>query len=208
MAKGAEDSKNRILLAAAEIFSRKGLDGARVDEIAAAAKINKRMIYHYFTNKETLYVEVLRYNYRKISALAQGTYQPDAHPADNVTRALRRYFYFLAQDEEFVRLVNWEALHQGCYSSRVGPQLLDLLQSDLAQILQDGIDRGVFRPDLDIRQTLLSIHGLCLIYFSRREVVQPIWPGDMMSEEMLAARCQHIVDFTLNGILKHKEEAK
>ena len=40
----AEESKQRILLAAARIFSHKGLDGARVDEIAAAAKINKRRI--------------------------------------------------------------------------------------------------------------------------------------------------------------------
>ncbi|MEW6063680.1 TetR family transcriptional regulator [Desulforamulus profundi] len=202
----AEESKNRILLAAADIFSRKGLDGARVDEIAAAARINKRMIYHYFESKENLYVEVLRYNYRKIYNLAKGAFIPGADPMENVERALRQYFYFLARDEEFVRLVNWEALNRGRYGSRVLPQLLDLFESDLGQILQDGINRGVFRPDLDIRQTLLSMHALCLIYFSRRETVQPMWAGDMMSEDMLEERCRHILDFTFNGILKNKEE--
>ncbi|ABO51561.1 transcriptional regulator, TetR family [Desulforamulus reducens MI-1] len=197
----AEESKQRILLAAARIFSHKGLDGARVDEIAAAAKINKRMIYHYFESKENLYVEVLRYNYQKIYHISKGAFIPGADPVENVTRALRQYFYFLAQDEEFVRLVSWEALNRGVYSSKVLPQLLDLFQSDLGDILQDGINRGIFRPDLDIRQILLSLHALCLVYFTRREMVQPMWTSDMMSAEMLEDRLQHILDMVFHGIL-------
>jgi len=200
----AEESKNRILLAAADIFSRKGLDGARVDEIAAAAQINKRMIYHYFGSKENLYVEVLRYNYNKIYTLSKGAFVPGADPRENVIRAVRQYFYFLAEDEEFVRLVRWEALNRGRYGSRVLPQLLDLVQSDLGDILQDGMKRGVFRPDLDIRQVLLSIHALCLVYFTRREMVQPMWPKDMMSSDMLASRLQHILDLVFKGILNHE----
>ncbi|WP_003540419.1 TetR/AcrR family transcriptional regulator [Desulfotomaculum nigrificans] len=201
----SEESKTRILLAAADIFSRKGLDGARVDEIAAAAQINKRMIYHYYGSKENLYVEVLRYNYNKIYVLSKGAFVPGDDPRENVRRALRRYFYFLAQDEEFVRLVSWEALNRGRYGSMVLPQLLDLTQSDLGEILQDGINRGVFRPDLDIRQVLLSIHALCLVYFTRREMIQPMWPQDLMSEDMLESRLQHILDFVFNGILKHEK---
>lgn len=197
----SEESKNRILLAAADIFSRKGLDGARVDEIAAAAEINKRMIYHYFTSKENLYIEVLRYNYNKIYILSKGAFVAGANPKDNVIRALRQYFYFLAQDEEFVRLVSWEALHRGRYGSKVWPQVLDLLESELGEILQDGVRRWFFRSDLDIHQVLLNIHALCLVYFTRREMVQPLWPQDMMSEDMLESRLQHIVNFVFHGIL-------
>ncbi|MEG6523040.1 TetR/AcrR family transcriptional regulator [Desulfotomaculum sp. 1211_IL3151] len=202
----AEESKQRILLAAAAVFARKGLDGARVDEIAGAARINKRMIYHYFESKENLYVEVLRYNCQKVYQLSKGSFIAGADPRENVARALRQYFYFLASDEEFVRLVSWEALNRGSYSSRVLPQLLDIFQSDLGRILEDGIRREYFRPDLDVQQTLLSVHAMCLAYFARREMVQSLWPGDMMSEEMLEARCQHILDFTLSGIMQNKGE--
>ena len=45
-------TKQRILEAAEQEFSEKGLYGARVDEIAAKADINKRMLYQYFGNKE------------------------------------------------------------------------------------------------------------------------------------------------------------
>lgn len=197
----SEESKKRILLAAAEIFSHKGLDGARVDEIAYEANINKRMIYHYFGSKENLYVEVLRYNYNKINILGQEVFARDLDPKGNAVNALRRYFYFLAGDRQFVRLVSWEALNHGRYASKVLPQALEVAHSELAEILQEGIRQGVFKEDLDIRHVLLSVHAICLVYFTRREVVQHMWTRDTMTEEMLEQRLQHIIDFVFNGIL-------
>src|SRR3954469_19424157 len=59
-----QQSQERILLAALEEFAAKGFAGARVDVIARRARINKRMLYHYFGDKEGLFREVLR---RKIA---------------------------------------------------------------------------------------------------------------------------------------------
>ena len=47
-------TQQRIVNAALAEFAREGFDGARVDEIAHRARINKRMLYHYFGNKEDL----------------------------------------------------------------------------------------------------------------------------------------------------------
>ena len=47
----AESTRKRILAAALAEFGRKGLGGARVDEIARRSKSNQRMIYHYFGSK-------------------------------------------------------------------------------------------------------------------------------------------------------------
>ena len=52
-------TRQRILDAATKEFARLGLGGARVDAIAARAKANKRMIYHYFGNKSRLFLAVL-----------------------------------------------------------------------------------------------------------------------------------------------------
>src|SRR5258706_265125 len=52
-----------ILAAATQEITAKGLNGARVDAIAARAGVNKRMIYHYFGGKEGLYLEVLETTY-------------------------------------------------------------------------------------------------------------------------------------------------
>ncbi len=57
---GGADSRARLLAAAAEEFAALGYDGAKVDRIAAKARVNKAMLYYHFTNKAALYREVLR----------------------------------------------------------------------------------------------------------------------------------------------------
>lgn len=64
-----EDSKQDILNAAEIEFSEKGFYGARVDEIAERANINKRMIYAYFGDKESLYKQVLFQVYARMEAV-------------------------------------------------------------------------------------------------------------------------------------------
>ncbi len=55
----SENSKYRILKAARKVFAEKGYDGARVDEIAREAGINKAMLYYYFNSKENILREVI-----------------------------------------------------------------------------------------------------------------------------------------------------
>jgi AcrR family transcriptional regulator len=55
-----------ILAAATAEFASKGLKGARVDTIARRAGANKRMIYHYFADKEGLYLAALEATYAAI----------------------------------------------------------------------------------------------------------------------------------------------
>ena len=62
----AEKTKAAILKAARDEFCEEGFNGARVDNIAARAKANKRLLYHYFGNKEALYEAVLLDAYQEI----------------------------------------------------------------------------------------------------------------------------------------------
>lgn len=203
----SEESKARILASATKIFSEKGLEGSRVDEIAKDAKINKRMLYHYFGSKEELYVEVLRYNYNKIVALIKNGFNLGDNPKENMIRAVRAYFYYLADNEEFVRLTSWEALNGGQFSRKVIPQFFDLVELEFGDIIKDGILRNFIKPDTDFRQVLISVQALCLTYFNRREIVQSLWREDILTAKMLEARLQHILDLLFEGIFSH-EEAK
>ncbi|ODA40587.1 TetR/AcrR family transcriptional regulator [Desulfosporosinus sp. BG] len=202
----SEESRARILNSATKIFAEKGLDGSRIDEIAEDAGINKRMLYHYYGSKEDLYVEVLRYNYHKIYAVGKNAFNLGHDPKENVTRAVRAYFYFLAENESFVRLISWEALNRGRYAGKVIPQFFDLVELEFGDIIKDGIKRKYIQPDMDFRQVILSVQALCLAYFNRREIVQPLWQEDLLSEKMLEARLQHILALIFNGIFCHKEE--
>ena len=60
MARDSKASREKILAVAVSIFARKGFDGARVDEIAKDAKVNKALIYYYFKSKSMILEEIFK----------------------------------------------------------------------------------------------------------------------------------------------------
>jgi AcrR family transcriptional regulator len=96
-------TRERILAAALKEFSAKGFSGARVDAIARRAAINKRMLYHYFGDKEELFREVLRHK------MAQRAAWLAASPMDPI-ELLPYWFSLASQDPDWIRLLEWEAL--------------------------------------------------------------------------------------------------
>ena len=111
--KKAPPVRARLLRAATRLFARAGFAGTTVDEIVAAAKVNKRMVYHYFGDKRGLYHAVLSEAYRSLEAVEISTLA-HSHDIDALTAEIvRAYFDFLARHPEFVRLLLWENLNDG-----------------------------------------------------------------------------------------------
>nr|BFD87635.1 hypothetical protein StreXyl84_70360 [Streptomyces sp. Xyl84] len=106
MAYDAEDTRRRIFAAAAAEFADRGLAGARVDRIAAAARANKQAIYLYYGNKERLFAAVLRAKLAEISVSI--SVDPDA-----VAESVGQLFDWYQHHPELIRLLLWEALETG-----------------------------------------------------------------------------------------------
>lgn len=98
-----ERSREKILIAAFKEFAAKGFAGARVDRIARRASINKRMLYHYFGDKEALFREVLRRKMAERQAWGLAT-------PDSPRESLPYWFDLACRDKGWVRLLEWEAL--------------------------------------------------------------------------------------------------
>ena len=107
--KKSEDTKKRILVAAEEEFAQKGFYGARVDEIAECAEVNKRMLYAYFGNKEELYKTVLLNVYNSLSLAEDSLIENDKNTdaATAVQNVIGLYFDFLKNNDNFVRMLMW-----------------------------------------------------------------------------------------------------
>jgi len=101
-----ERTRERILSAALKEFAANGFAGARVDTIARRAAINKRMLYHYFGNKEQLFREVLHRKIKERQASAEGL-------SNDPVESLPFWFKLSCQDANWVRLLEWEALQGG-----------------------------------------------------------------------------------------------
>jgi AcrR family transcriptional regulator len=104
VSRNPERTRERIFKAAFREFADEGFAGARVDRIARRAGINKRMLYHYFGDKEALFREVLR---RKMAQRLSWT----AATPDDPSKSLPYWFELACKDMEWIRLLEWEALH-------------------------------------------------------------------------------------------------
>jgi AcrR family transcriptional regulator len=99
-------TRRRILDAAFKEFSKRGLAGARVDVIARRARINKRMLYHYFGDKQGLYSATVRHKINgRIKSVAAA--QP---PGLDIVTNIGLWFRQNCQDADWVKLLAWESL--------------------------------------------------------------------------------------------------
>jgi TetR/AcrR family transcriptional regulator len=152
MPRDPERTKQRILTAALKEFSAKGFAGARVDSIARRAAINKRMLYHYYGNKEGLFRAVLR---RKIAERqAWGEATPE-EPAESLSLRFDR----ACKDADWIRLLEWEALRGG-ERPVIDEAERRAAASRAAELIRRRQANGYLSGEFDPRHLLLAIIGL------------------------------------------------
>ena len=203
-ARDAEATRQAILTAATAEFSRKGLGGARVDAIAARARANKRMIYHYFGSKEKLFTAVLEDAYGHIRSAELKLPLAELEPEAALEVLLRfTWDYYLAQPE-FLSLVNSANLHKARHvkdSERfktTGPPFVGLVKS----ILDRGVAKGVFRPGIDPVQLNITMAAVGYYYLTNRFTGEILFERDFMTPERLAERFAFNLDTILRLVKK------
>lgn len=152
MPRDPERTRARILDAAKSEFAAHGYAGARIDRIASTARVNKRMLYHYFGAKRELYREVYA---RQVEAHGVRT---DANPSDPID-ALPYWFDEVSRDVEWTRLLGWEALTEDSLGS-VGAEALRRNYEGAVGWVRDAQARGLLAADLDPELYLLMTIAL------------------------------------------------
>ena len=202
----AELTRLRLMEAAEAEFSEKGLAGARVDEIARAAGINKRMIYAHFDSKEGLYMAVLEAVYSRL-AKCETDAGLDALPVEKAIGALvENYFRFLQENDSYVRMVMWENLNRGRYMDERGlSSVRDPMRRAMARLIERGKSDGRFRADADEEQILLSLFALTFNYFSNYHTLTRVMHRELLEETQLKKRIKAITAMLLAD-LKEADE--
>lgn len=200
----SERTRRNILAAAERVFAQKGLSGARVDEIAAEAGANKRMLYEYYGSKEELYKTVLENVYGRLGACETFL---TAHTGElDVVEAIRSiipaYFSFLKANQSYVRMVMWENINEARYfDERELYGVRDPMKRAMREILRRGKEEGRFRQDIDETQLLLTIFACCFNYFSNIYTLTRVLSADLMAEEQIQKRVDSITEMILTYIL-------
>jgi len=195
----ADATKARILAAAKHEFAENGLGGARVDVIAERADANKRMIYHYFGNKEELFRTVLVNAYVDIRAAERALELDHLSPRDALKRLITFTWTYYLENPEFLTLVNSANLHKGRHLEGSDEVLQTSRQyvGLVARILHRGVDEGVFCSGIDPVQLNITIAAIGYYYLTNRFTGSILFERDFMAPERLAERLEFNVETIL-----------
>ncbi|WP_026616664.1 TetR/AcrR family transcriptional regulator [Ensifer aridi] len=197
-----ERTRASILAAATKEFAENGIGGARVDAIAERAGTNKRMLYHYFGDKEQLYLAVLEEAYVGIRTAEKSVNLSDLEPEQGIAElAMFTWRYFL-EHPEFLSLLGTENLHRARWlrqSTRL-KELHSHFIGKLSDLLDRGKAKGLFRADIDPLNVYLTIAALGYFYVSNQYTLSTIFGRDLMEEANVEAWERHIVHVTLAAI--------
>jgi AcrR family transcriptional regulator len=171
------DAKSRILDAADEIFVRRGIDGARMQEIADHAGVNKALLHYYFRSKADLAQAVWL---RIASSFAPGILQmmtSDLPLDDKIDRFVEAYHATLTRHPYLMAYVISEAarhpeLVEGFYSAerrRAARRMIDKLREQI----DDGVQAKKMRP-VSAEQFFVTLAGSCLFPFAARPMMAQV----------------------------------
>lgn len=194
-----QKSQLAILNAAENEFAQKGFWGARVDEIAKQAGINKRMIYAYFGDKESLYKQVLLNSYAKMEEIENKLVFNNLEGIELVTNIISTYFDFLYTNPNFVCILMWENLDKGNHLKEIDHACLERQSIKyFINAIDKGKKTGIFRKEIDSYQVVLSMITTCFANFSNQYTLSKLFNTNLADKEIIHKRKQHTTELILS----------
>jgi AcrR family transcriptional regulator len=185
-----------ILSVATHEFADKGLAGARIDEIAAATRTSKRMIYYYFGSKEGLYVAVLEAAYGRMRQIEADLHLSDLEPVAAFKRLVEFTYDHHQGNEDFIRLVMSENVQRGEYLAQ--SKEIQKLNGSALQTIQElyarGLKKGVFKKNLTPLEIHSAISALTFFNVSNQHTFGLIFKGKTSQGKAQTLKKSQVVD--------------
>jgi TetR/AcrR family transcriptional regulator, fatty acid metabolism regulator protein len=145
------ETKKRILTAAEKVFFEKGGDNVKISEIAKEAEITESTIYYHFKDKEDLLfsipVDKMMELYENIKEQLQGI----RDPISRLRKFIWFHLFFYKSNIECSSLVLFECRSRNTFYKHSTYQLFKKYSYLLLSILEDGINKKIFRPDVNMK---------------------------------------------------------
>lgn len=158
--------QNNIMQAAIKVFVSKGKNGARMQEIADLAGVNKMLLHYYFKNKDFLYKEVIRnvlidlYRFVIETSCSQATFK------ETLKVFIDRHFEFLLKRRDILLFLIWEINHEGKDIKKLALSTFNTLGSnpliELTKKITEASEKGEIR-EINPLDFIINIASLNII---------------------------------------------
>jgi TetR/AcrR family transcriptional regulator len=194
----AAETRARILDAALQEFSAHGLAGARTEQIASIAGVNKALLYYYFESKENLYLASIEMISAKIRDRTMAVFLRESSPGERVLRSALEHFDRILTQHEFQGLMQQEMIRMHKGESSAMPILVKRVFSPVMTMYQSMVREGIESGELinaDWMQIQLASLGANVFYFLSAPVWRILLPSEPFSPEALEHRRKALVEF-------------
>jgi len=183
-----DETRERILGAADELFGQLGFDVTTTRDIAARSGVNKALIHYHFGTKDDLLEALLEGYYARLATALRAALGKRGTPRVQLETLLDAYADFLADNRSFTRIVQREVA-SGRHVERIVERTLPLFQLGVAWLREalPHAPRGAEATHL-----LTSVYGMVVTWFTYGEVLQRLTGKDPFSPASLGARKRHV----------------
>ncbi|HET7104798.1 MAG TPA: TetR/AcrR family transcriptional regulator [Terracidiphilus sp.] len=207
-AERSAETRARILDAALSEFSAYGLAGARTDRIAAAAGVNKALLYYYFSSKEGLYLAAFELSAGKIRDRSMAALLKGVSPGERILRTALDHFDRILAQHEFQGLMQQEMIRLSKGESKAISILVDRVFGPLQKIYQATFEEGISSGELisvDWKQSQLAVIGANVFYFISAPMMRQLDVADPFDDGALALRRKSLVEFLGQAIFQDRQ---
>lgn len=194
---------DKILLAAENEIAARGIDGAKVENIAREAGVTKQLVYHYFKTKDQLYCAILESVSQEPQILADVSVYSTLSPQDGIRHFVNAIFDEFIKHPCYVAFTLDQALHNGEHisqSSHFIPTTRAYVAKIITPILQRGSEAGDFKADLDPDITFWMIFHLATACFLNQKVMSEASSQDFSSQAGIALWRNSTITFILDAL--------
>lgn len=189
-------TRDELLEASALIFSQKGFHGTSMQDIAQAVNLQKASLYHHVASKQEILLELLDQGLELITQSVTNVIEQDISPQEKIRQACRVYLSIMANRSDVVSVLLLE--HRSLepqYRARHFPRR-DRFEKLWWQMIQEGIDAGVFRDSTDIPLTARALLG------NLNWTITWYKPSGPMTTDEIA---DYMSSLFMNGLLRRPE---
>lgn len=195
-------TEEKIFNAARIIFQKKGFAGARMQEIADQAGINKAMLHYCFKNKQLLFEAIFMKAFRQLAPQINLIFNSDETVFDKIKKFTHNYISFVIDNPHLPQFVIQEMNNNPEFvmsflnhENRPDPSLL------ITQIEKE-IQEGIIKP-IHPKQLLLDIFSMTIFPFAAQMLVKGIIQiSDSEFNQLMEERKTSVAEQIINSIKK------
>lgn len=195
-----ENTETEILIAAKEIFQQKGMAGARMQEIADKAKINKALLHYYYRSKQLLFEAVFKSAFSMLAPQLNKVLNDDSDLFEKIRKFTENYVSFVIKHPYLPNFVVQEL--------NKNPEFVQKLRSEknfpsiekFKLQVSDAINQGIIKP-IEAEQLFINIISLNIFPFIGEPLLMALVNVDKESyNKILENRKTEVAEFIINSI--------